>query len=292
MPETLVLMDVDKTIINEQYDLPVPREEFVAALARAQNAGITLGLNSDSALPTVLGWAKEWGINGPLLAEQSVLCLQDEGYRTIPMHAELGLFRDLRNAFVMELLRRETHDERFLTLVGDVNSIVDKMPTYGTQANGTQLLVAVNGLRQFSLSFFARARTSQGWARREDSDANGPVMRRAFDVLKEVAGRSQQFRDLWGKKDVDNNLRYGICIVHRKGVHKRTPVARLLEMRTYDQVYMIGDSYPADFLNDERVVQCAVGNASEKYKGRCQMIARQSMAAGVIELLGKIQNGM
>jgi hydroxymethylpyrimidine pyrophosphatase-like HAD family hydrolase len=279
----LVLLDVDKTIIDEKYRLPVPRSQFVAAIARAQDAGIIVGLNSDSALPTVLSWAQEWGIKGPLLAEQSVLHLQDEDGKTLPTQELCAIFRNVRDAFVRKLIGHDGPNGRFLTVVGDVNSIIGHMPSYTVGAEETQTLVAVNGLRQFSLSFFVRQRVNGRWSEPDD-EITRISLERVSGILCAVGER---FNALWPSVSLVPDTHYGICIAHHKDTHKRTPVIRLLNMRSYDHVYMVGDS-DSDYLNSARVTQCAVGNASESYKRSCQMVATKAMAAGVMELLEKI----
>jgi len=47
---------------------------------------------------------------------------------------------------------------------------------------------------------------------------------------------------------------------------------------------MVGDSM-SDWLDDDRVIQCAVGNASDAYKEKSKLIATSARTEGVIELL-------
>lgn len=279
----LVLLDVDGTLIDHQYKLTVPKDEFVRALAEMQDSGLVLGLNSDSALPTVRAWAQEWGIRGPLLSEQSVICLPDEDYRQIPMHEDCADFPDIRDAFVGDLLRRNSRG-RYLITCGDVNTVVDSMPCYGHENDSARGLVAVNTLRQYSLSFFVRARDGIAWAPRESEELNTPMMAEAVELLNRVG---ESHPDLWRHVEMDINMRYGICICHRAGVRKSTPVKYLLEMRDYDRVYMVGDGI-ADRIDDERVVQCAVANAHPTYKALCTLIADTECTSGSLELLRRI----
>ncbi len=126
MASTLVLLDVDKTVIDKKYQLTVELHDFVRAIERAQDAGITVGLNSDSALPTIRSWAKQWHIEGPLLAEQSVICLQHEDNRIIPMHGRLTQFQAVRDAFVTTLVRDECSLGQLLVVAGDVNQMLSE----------------------------------------------------------------------------------------------------------------------------------------------------------------------
>ncbi|OGF90422.1 hypothetical protein A3I27_03975 [Candidatus Giovannonibacteria bacterium RIFCSPLOWO2_02_FULL_43_11b] len=58
----------------------------------------------------------------------------------------------------------------------------------------------------------------------------------------------------------------------------------LIRGDAFDKVFMVGDSM-SDWLDDDRVIQCAVGNASDAYKEKSKLIATSARTEGVIELL-------
>jgi hypothetical protein len=289
--EKLAMLDVDGTVIDPNYRTTVSSDELVRVLTKAQENGVVIGLNSDSAFPTIVSWARQWNIKGPLLAEKSVVCLPDEGMRTIPVYKGLERFTEIRDAFVLRLMQSDLVG-KVLTVVGDVNNVVDRMPAYGPEDHGAQALIAVNGLRQFSLSFFVRAWKENGWAARKDMVANGPVLAQAIELLEKVGAAYdlQHESKVWSQRECVPDPRYGICIARRSKVDKQTPVARLLSMRSYAQVYMIGDDR-ADLLKDDRVIQCAVGNANQDCKDGSALIASGTYTEGVIELIERIANG-
>ncbi len=59
--KALVLMDLDKTLIKEDY-LPDDLDRFLQVADRLQAAGITLGLHSDSPLKSLMQFAEMFHI--------------------------------------------------------------------------------------------------------------------------------------------------------------------------------------------------------------------------------------
>ena len=87
--------------------------------------------------------------------------------------------------------------------------------------------------------------------------------------------------------DVDENSEYGILIIHAARNVKANGVRALIERTGAARIAYIGDSW-RDNIGDLRVIQCAVGNATEEYKRHCRFVATQSYTAGAVELLEAI----
>lgn len=278
MKKGLVLLDIDETIIDKRYRLTVDVEILRAALRRAEDAGLEVGLNSDSALPSMQDRAREWGIKGPLLAEKSVVHIQGESPATTPIHPQLSEFTALRRAFIDKLEEMARRDASIQILSGDANAIVSNLDNAADLRTETETLVVVNMLRGHSLSCFVRKRRGVQWLADEDASAH---------ILRILASAGESFADLWSDRHEDVNPAYGIIILHHKDSHKRTAVDHLLSLKPYERVYMIGDSY-ADYLDDPRVTQLAVANAHEEYRALCSVVAKSDRTAGVIELIERI----
>jgi hydroxymethylpyrimidine pyrophosphatase-like HAD family hydrolase len=89
------------------------------------------------------------------------------------------------------------------------------------------------------------------------------------------------------------NQDYGIFLVNDPDLSrtegKTQGVKRLLNEFEIERLIMIGDSI-SDYLeiNDSRVENWAVGNASPEYKAKCKHIATKNLAEGVQELLEQL----
>ena len=78
--------------------------------------------------------------------------------------------------------------------------------------------------------------------------------------------------------------RYGIAIASPTGISKRDGYRFLRDKFKVAQIYMIGDSN-SDWIGDDGVTQCAVGNASDSYKQHCRFVADQEYTRGLAECL-------
>lgn len=86
--------------------------------------------------------------------------------------------------------------------------------------------------------------------------------------------------------DVDENAEYGIVIIHALNTCKGKAVVLLQNEGRYDKIICLGDSM-LDFVGDS-TMHCAVANASEDFRQRCEMVAELPFTAGVQEILRKI----
>ena len=87
----------------------------------------------------------------------------------------------------------------------------------------------------------------------------------------------------------DVNPSYGIAIANAANCSKATGFAKMQEVFPDAAFFMVGDSQ-SDFLADDRVVQCAVGNASAGYKSTCAFVAEAEYTKGLAEVLQWIRS--
>jgi len=274
----LILLDVDETLVDINYKLTCPASEWHAALRRAETRGAVIGLNSDSAYETLQTRAVAYGIGGPIVAERGALIAENADAKVLLANREARDFKKLRQAF-LRALTTGANLSRYLTVVGHVNEVANRLPRLPTNGcvNGTAVLI--NGLRECSLSFFVRKQSRHGWTK--DVDALDEVIH-----LVTAIG-AKKFPELWEARDTDRNPDYGICVYHHKDTKKSMACDPLVKLFGDREIYMVGNSM-SDFMDDSRVKHCAVKNASPEFKKCCILVAGQERTRGAIELIDQV----
>lgn len=279
----LILLDVDETLVDTNYELTVPHDVLTAAIRAAETRGAIVGLNSDSGFSTLERRANQAGIAGPIIAERGALVQPERSAPLTPLIPEALRFLELRDRF-LDALTLGGRSSQYLVVLGDVNELSKALPPIPPRVLPASVAVLVNGVRTCSLAFYVRTRRNCEWVK--DAEALTGV----FKILAEAGGHVSE---LWSVREQpeDVNAKYGICIIHHKDTQKSRAVDWVLSRAGDRPVYMIGNS-TSDDLKDARVIQAAVGNASPEYKARCRdsggFITEQSLTAGVIELLDRI----
>lgn len=280
---SLVLLDVDETLVDTNYELTVPHDVLTAAIRHAEAKGAIVGLNSDSGFPTLEWRANQAGISGPIIAERGALVQPARGAPLTPLIPETLRFLELRDRF-LDALTFGQRTRQYWVVLGDVNELAKALPPIPPRVLPASVAVLVNGVRTCSLAFYVRKRVNCEWVK------DGAALQNAFAILGEAGGHTPELWDVREQPE-DINPTYGICIVHHRDTQKSRAVDWILAQAGDRPVYMIGNS-TSDDLRDPRVIQCAVENAGPKYKARCTetggFIAQQPLTAGVIELLERI----
>ncbi len=260
----LILFDLDKTLIDRDYQYTCPG--LPDAVARATARGHMIGLNSDTPIAALFRFRDELGMNGPVVGERgAVLWINGETFPTGT--APPGSFRTLRDRVIHDL----TWDGAIEAILGDPTSIIR------TQAFITcapRRVVLASALRQFSVHFAAR-----GIDGRHYQHDHG-LLSAIEQSVREHAVSLLDGTDL----DWDVNPEYGILILHTRASVKRAGVEALLERMETTSAVMVGDS-AFDNVQLPGVRQWAVGNAAESYKAACERVAHAPYTAGAIELL-------
>lgn len=261
----LVLLDVDKTLIDRDYRYTDDRIGDV--IRRVVAAGHMVGLNSDTALVGLTPYHTELGMNGPIIAERGALVYRPDLEETETAGPSLSteFFVGMRDRVVGEL----TKDGNVEAIFGNPSAIV-RDRRYALQGSAPVLLV--NALRRRSCHFTARRLVGDRYELDDES------LERAVAAARACAG------DYEGRLDWDVNHEYGVLIVHDRENTKSRGIQFVLDDYDLDACVMIGDS-SADYLNLPEADQWAVANASLDYRARCSRVASRDHTGGVIELL-------
>ena len=268
----LVLLDLDSTLIDADYCLNVPENEFRAVVQELADKDVLIGLCSDSASITLQQWSHRLGLTGPIVGERGAVIwnskLQIEDILDIP---ETAWFCDLREDFICAVMRNFPDAT---ILIGDATRFVKERSMSHAL---TRQVFAVNGFRVASFSFFACRPKKDRSALEPDSK----LLERASALVERIAmtyGKVKE-RLYW-----DENSQYGILIVHSSTTEKSRAVSALIDQLKPEQTFMVGDGM-SDFLNLPHVAQYAVNNADPRYKAKSVFVAESPLTKGVIECL-------
>jgi hydroxymethylpyrimidine pyrophosphatase-like HAD family hydrolase len=268
----LVLLDLDDTLIDTDYCLTVPENEFRAVIQELNDKGVCVGLCSDSAVITLRQWVDRLGLTGPIVAERGAVvwdsARQIENILDIPRTV---WFREFRESFINAVMRNFPDAT---IMIGDATRLV-KDRRVNTAL--TQQVFAVNGFRVASFSFFACRLKSDQLTLEPDSE-----------LLKCASALAAEIVVTYGKKKEDlfwnENSQCGILTVHARITEKWRGISVLINQLKPDQTVMVGDGM-SDFLDLPHVAQYAVGNADPRYKLKAAFVAERSLTEGVIECL-------
>ncbi len=273
----LVLIDLDKTLIDEQYSITTKR--IFGAISIMQEGGWTLGLNSDTPLLPLQEWHNSSPfssfkglhpkINGPIIAEKGALVQFTDGTRIA-----------LSNAQEIIMQTKEMLVKKFVSIsentlfIGDATEFVH----VGRWITGySNVLIALNNLRQYSLSFFVRGIRNR---------YEGLIMDR--ELFREILGQIQPL--IPNELVQSQSEEYCIFLLHPRDCNKTQGVAEIITKESYDRVIMIGDSIN-DFIDLPNVDTMAVGNAQQALKDVAVYVAKETYSFGVAEILTRIYRG-
>ena len=268
----LILLDLDNTLIDSDYNLNVSENEFRLEVQKLADRNVCVGLCSDSAVITLRQWAGRLGLTGPIVAERGGVV-----WSPITKTADIidipatKWFSKFREEFVKTVMR----DFPGATIIiGDATRFIkDKNASPAL----TQQVFAVNGFRVASFSFFA-CRPGK----------NQPGLEPDAELLEKAGALAEKLLAEFGKNKEDlfwdENSRCGILIVHAPTTEKWRGVSAVAIRMDAEQTIMVGDGM-SDFLNLPNVLQYAVGNADPRYKKKSSFVAKGVLTEGVIECL-------
>ena len=278
--DKLVLVDLDKTLIDESYKLTDDLSEVVE-LCRSK--GIRLGLCSDSPLKPLMRWAEKLGFDGPIVAELGALVYLPEYNKVAITHqGETSFFSELRGDFIKNLGKRFREISIF---IGDNTEFISQEISFDFM---DEVVVLVSGYRTQSLAFHVRRYNREKSILVKDADLLKEITRIAKETLE--AGFFSHHYPFIGKIWIDMNEKYGITIFHSKKSNKKDGVRLAMQKSGIKEIAMIGDSV-YDFLDDKAVLQLAVGNASVEYKEKSAFTSPYEYTSGVKNLLKGILKG-
>lgn len=274
----IVLLDLDGTVLNRDYQITVPEKIFKSSIKKFQSSKFVIGISSDSAADTIVKFMQVHGIIGPVIAEKGAfLIIKAKGFTNgVNTISETVSFTTIRKI----LLKKFYENVNTLTVIGDVNRLsrfFQKIPN--DAGSVAKRAVLINGMRRGSLSFYAYGSKEGHW--QKDARALKEVLAEVLEIIK------KNFPALKNNIFVDLNSEYGICIIHHKNTKKALALPGIKKKYDGYRIFVIGDSV-GDFYSNRLVTHCAVANASAEYKKVCSIVAKKEYSAGVIELLEKI----
>ncbi len=260
----LVLIDLDETLIDTQYQLT--DAGIYGAINEAQSKGLTIGLNSNTPFQGLAIWRERLGMNGPIIAENGAVVSGDDGTPQFD-EQEAVQYRIAQKAVAKRLGTLGVS-----TWSGNPVEALRKGVRFGESG---QTVALINNLRQCSLSFFVRV---------VDQDGSFIIDNRETERISDLVG------DLYPDFDdavLDINPEYGIIIAGRQKNNKYAGGQKLRSLLNYTGTFdMIGNSM-GDYLGD-LANHYAVANATEEYQKMSGYIASQPLTSGVIEILEMI----
>lgn len=271
----IVLLDLNGTLIDDEYRLTVSDERIKTAIKNIQDNDVAVGINSDTSFLQLQSWARDLGMRGPLIAEKGqVLALSPDEPPQLP-GAMLDFFQRLREQIV---LRVHKEFPRAFVGLGDVTMFLHQRgQIYGED----RLTVLINGYRQCSFSGYALARRNNKLVK------DAEIFDSFCNLVFSIVGDSSE------KLEEDKNQDYGFLMLHERGASKTLAIERLVEQLGSELEYiMIGDG-DSDIITARYPVKlCAVSNASPALKKRVEetggIIAKESLTQGVVELLTRL----
>jgi hypothetical protein len=275
-PRALVLIDLDGTLIDGQYNLTVPEEALRASISDATAVGALVGVSSDSSLQRIGRFALAHGLEGPIVAERGAVWAPSAGRieEAAASRPEAAAFSAARDWLVATL----GGDSQTLLEVGDVNRRSREL-IGAPVPEGKNRAVLINGERRGSLAFYALVARNGAWA--IDPSTLGEVGSLARAAVSEI---DPAFA---AELDVDFNEGYGVAIFHAPGTGKSLAIPALRDRFGDLPLFVVGDS-DADWHHVPNVSHCAVANGSEGFRAGADFVASAPIAEGAIQCLGWI----
>lgn len=232
-------------------------------MAELQNRGWVLGLNSDTPLLALEKWSDSLGLLGPIIAEKGgVVMFGKQTYFDKELEEK---FKQSKN----QIINAARNIPNLFIWEGDQVDLIRRNTKLPDAALSTAILVS--NLRLISISFHIR---------RVDFDG---TLINDKEVFKNVIGKLHSSYPIIKDLEIDENPEYGIVILSSAKINKRAGVKSVMELASWTQIGMVGDSN-SDFIGHDIATQYAVSNSSNEYKQKSDFLATNSYTDGVKEI--------
>lgn len=269
MSRPLILIDKDDTLVDVRTE-QVTDDRIHGVIARMQDAGFRIGINSNSPMESLHVFADRLGIRGPIIGELGAIVHPRTGAESLHLVSE-----QMRQAFAdfPQVVRRLLAEHVTEVWVGDV--VRERFVPRVHVANGS--VVGVSTLRASSGILFCWRVDSRG------------VLIPDLDLLTQVQTLLSKGWVPYGALEPRVNHEHAVLIIHPLGMAKQKGVERLRVLPDFREsdVYMIGNAQ-ADYCGST-VIHGAVGNASEAFKRSANAVSHLPFTSGVIDLLERIE---
>jgi len=269
VPGKVVLIDLDRTLLDEEYRVGDPT--VADTIKRMRNEGWQIGLTADAPLLTLLAFWNHLGMNGPVVLEKGAAAWYPEDDAVVTFTKSHSIIVKGKPAVLSAILKMENT----MMVYGDSTNFVRVVHELPGVLNST--LIAFNGLRQYSIGFHIR-RIEKGTGRLLlDVDL-------AHDVIKQLREHFP-VSDLLSEGELLTE--YGFFHISPTDVSKASGTLAAFEGCRAERRVVIGDSVD-DIVHGGGVELLAVGNAHPELKAAASKVAGSSYATGVKELLEQL----
>lgn len=270
MASKFVLIDLDRTLINESYELM--DESVIDSIRAKKEQGWQVGLSSDTPLPTLLRWWDRFGMNGPIIYEKGAAIWFPEDDADIKLTLAGGIIAKARSALISRIGKMK----RTMLICGDTVNFVRVIKAIPGSEDHT--LIAVGGLREFSIAFHI-LRIVPGTGRLV---IDLELSRTVLNYLEDSLPISEYLAD--GVFDPD----YSFFYINPNDVDKGLAAERVHQDCRSTRTVVIGDSM-SDFPEGYPHLEVyAVGNASADFKAKAHRVAKGTYSTGVKEILEEL----
>jgi len=265
MEKRVILIDLDRTLVDEDYQLNDP--SVVDAIHDKVADGWQVGITADAPLQTMaLRW-KDLGMNGPLVVERGAGVWYPEDDAFVVFTNADRIVQKARPEILSSLAKMDD----VMLVYGDATNFIRNVHELPNVLN--KFLVAMNGLRKFSIGMHIRRIGIDGKLL-VDVDLAEKVIERLRDHLP----ISEYLSD--GELDRD----YGFFHMSPVDVTKASGTLDAFERCRAIRRVVIGDDI-TDVIDDPSVEFYTVSNADQKVKAAAKGVSTSPYTKGVRELL-------
>jgi len=268
----LVLVDLDKTLIDENYNPNMDVSSFRKIVTEVQNSGVTISLMSDSAGNTLKYWKEKFGFNGPIISENGIEIVW-------PNHS----ISVLKNSSInWPSLKQKIYD-KFLQQLPDIPILKENYLLFksGKMSAPAKEFIVINPYRNSSFSAHVLQVGKNGFI-----GSNQLLFPKVTKLVDEVVADSGY--NFYTKKDYNSD--YTVIILSNIGVDKAIALPELRKAYKNCLFLAIGDGVTDTVLNGKVDCLCAVANASKDMKKISYYIANDTYTRGVFDILLKLKD--
>ncbi len=279
----IVFIDIDGTLVNTGRDYSIIKkdvENLKAYIKSLAKMGVLFALNSNRSVSDILPIYKQFGFNGPIIAENGFFMLPSPKGppRYFLNGAEISRIRRLKAKAQKEVylfLRKRYPGLNVVWLETDTIAALKNKKRFKF-SNGT-LLVLNTESRRFTISLYLKF------------VSNGKLEAAGNEMVDLARYMSKFFRS---KSDMKVVLsQFGNLLVYTTKTSKRKAVKQLLNIYNGYNLYAIGDEESDYDMVRGMGKFMAVGNAKNSVKKVADEVSKSPYTRGVIDLLHGLKHG-
>jgi len=269
MRNNLFLIDLDLTLIDQNYLPTIPLPEFKKVVEQRKNAGDVFGLISDTPYETLKQRMEEFQFHGPVISEKGAVITWPSGRQQVTFKDTIDW--PLLKERLLEALKKSFPKAYFI----ETGYRVFLKSPQNIPA-GSNMVVIVNPYRKHSFGIHIRGVNS---SRQIVED------RAIFEEVSTALKDSLKHYYVNQAIDIDLNPLYSVIILSDPRVEKKLAIPLIRKNYQNYQIVAIGDGRSDASLKGYVDILCAVGNATGDLKAVADIIAKTLVTEGVLEIL-------